>query len=141
MDGQAARLSAFAFGVLGAGLVAAGVVSIATGIPHPAYNLAPLSGPVDLLRRLGEVTPLLAAGLGAVVVAWLALMLVSGRLRPATAALELIVVGLAVEVCVVGAIGRLGYAPDGTVLVAGVACVTGGASAIAAGLLAALVHE
>jgi hypothetical protein len=141
MDGRAARLSAFAFGVLGTGLVVAGVVSIATGVPRQAYNLAPLAGPGDLAGRLGEISPLIAAALGAVVVAWLALMAVTLRLRPATAAFELLILGAAIEVCVLGAIGRLGYSPDGSVLVAGVACVTGGAAVMASGLLAALGRE
>jgi hypothetical protein len=141
MDGRAARLSTIAFGTFGTGLVLAGVVSIATGIPRHAHNMAPLAGPADFGGRLGEISPLIAAALAALVVAAVVLMLATRRLRPDTAAAELIVLGVAVEVCVIGAIGRIGYAADGSVLLAGVACLTGGASIVAAGVLAALVRE
>ena len=49
--------------------------------------------------------------------------------------------GAAIEVCVLGAIGRIGYAADGSVLLAGVACLMGGAAVVAAGLIAGLVSE
>ncbi len=140
-DGRAARLSAVAFGTFGTGLVLAGVISIATGMPRQAYNLAPLAGPAAVGARLGEISPLVAAGLAAVVVASIVMMLGTRRLRPAAAASELIVLGAAIEVCVVGAIGRIGYAADGSVLLAGIFCLTGGASVLMAGLLAALVSE
>ncbi len=139
--GRAARLSAVGFGAFGTGLVLAGVISIATGIPHRAYNLAPLAGPADLGRRLGEISPLLAAVLAAAVAAWIVLMLATRKLRPVAAASELIVLGAAIEVCVVGAIGRIGYSADGSVLLAGIFCLTGGVSVLAAGLLAVLVTE
>ena len=138
---RAARLSAVAFGTLGVGLIVGGVVSIATGIPHRAYNMAPLAGPTDLFGRLGELSPLMAATIGALAVASVVLMLATRRLRPATAAAELLVLGMALEVCVVGAIGRIGYAADASVLLAGVACLTGGSAVIAAGVLAAAVRE
>jgi hypothetical protein len=138
---EPARLSSVAFGALGTGLVTAGVVSIATGIPHRAYNMAPLAGPGDLIGRLGELSPLIAAAVAALVVASVVLMVATRRLRPDSAALELLVLGLAIEVCVVGAIGRIGYASDGSVLLAGVACITGGSAVVASGLLAALVRE
>ena len=141
MDDRAARLSAVAFGSFGTGLVLAGVISIATGIPRRAYDLAPLAGPAEIGGRLGEISPLLAAALAAVVVASIILMLATRRLRPLTAALELIVLGAAIEVCVLGASGRIGYAADGSVLLAGIFCLTGGVSVLAAGLLAALVPE
>jgi len=51
------------------------------------------------------------------------------------------VLGAAIEVCVLGASGRIGYAADGSVLLAGIFCLTGGVSVLAAGLLAALVPE
>ena len=140
-DGRAARLSAVAFGTFGTGLVLAGVISIATGIPRQAYNLAPLGGPAEVGRRLGEISPLVAAALAAVVVAAIVLMLATRRLRPLVAASELIVLGAAIEVCVLGASGRIGYAADGSVLLAGIFCLTGGVSVLAAGLLAALVPE
>ena len=139
--GGAARLSAVAFGTLGTGLVVAGVVSIATGIPHRAYNMAPLAGLADVSGRLGEISPLIAATVAALVVASVVLMLATRKLRRDTAAVELIVLGAAIEVCVIGAIGRIGYAADGSVLLAGVACLTGGAAVVAAGALAALVRE
>lgn len=140
-DRRTARLSAVAFGTFGAGLVLVGVLSIATGIPHQAHNMAPLAGPADVGGRLGEVSPLIAAVLAAGVVAWIVVMLATRRLRPDTAAAELMVLGAAIEICVVGAIGRIGYAADGSVLLAGVACLTGGASVVAAGALTALVRE
>jgi hypothetical protein len=140
-DGRAARLSAVAFGSFGCGLIVAGVVSITTGLPRQAHNLAPLAGPGDIGGRLGEISPLIAAALAALVVASIVLMLATRRLRPLTAAVELVVLGAAIEVCVSGAIGRVGYAADGSVLVAGVACLTGGASVLVAGMLAALVRE
>ncbi|MGD0861867.1 MAG: hypothetical protein ABSA21_03805 [Candidatus Limnocylindrales bacterium] len=140
-DGQPARLSAVAFGALGTGLVTGGVVSIAAGIPHRAYDMAPLSGPADLVGRLGEISPLVAAALAALVVASVVVLLGARRLRAASAAAELLVLGVALEVCVIGASGRIGYAADGSVLLAGVACISGGSAVIAAGLLAALVRE
>jgi hypothetical protein len=141
MDDRAARLSAVAFGTFGTGLITAGVISIATGIPRQAHNLAPLAGPAEIGRRLGEISPLVAAALAAAVVASIVLALATRRLRPLAAASELIVVGAAIEVCVLGAIGRIGYAADGSVLLAGIFCLTGGVSVLAAGLLAALVPE
>jgi hypothetical protein len=68
-------------------------------------------------------------------------MLATRRLRPETAAAELVVLGGAIAICVVGAIGRIGYSADGSVLLAGVACLTGGAAVGAAGVLTALVRE
>jgi hypothetical protein len=55
--------------------------------------------------------------------------------------IELIVLGLAVDVCVGGAIGRVGYAPDGTVLPAAVLCLMGGSLIIAGGIVAVLGRE
>ncbi len=141
MDGRAARLSAVAFGAFGAGLVLVGVLSIATGIPGRAHNMAPLAGPADIGGRLGEISPLIAAVLAALVVVSIVLMLATRRLRPETAAAELVVLGGAIAICVVGAIGRIGYSADGSVLLAGVACLTGGAAVGAAGVLTALVRE
>jgi hypothetical protein len=103
--------------------------------------MAPLAGPADVGGRLGEISPLIAAVLAALVVVSIVLMLATRRLRPETAAVELIVLGAAVTICVVGAIGRIGYAADGSVLLAGVACLTGGAAVVAAGVLTALVRE
>lgn len=140
-DGRASRLSAIGFGAFGAVLVLAGVISIATGIPNQAHNMAPLAGPADIGRRLGEISPLIAASLAALVVALVVLTLAMRRLSRDAAAAELIVLGVAIEICVIGAIGRIGYAPNGSVLFAGLACITGGASVIAAGVIAALVHE
>lgn len=141
MESSAARLSGVAFGALGTGLVLAGVISIATGVPHQAHNMAPLAGPGEIGGRLSEISPLLAAALAALVVAGVVLLLGARRLNPVSAAAELIVLGAAIEVCVVGAIGRIGYAADGSVLMAGVACLMGGAAVIAAGLIAAMVRE
>jgi hypothetical protein len=50
----------------------------------------------------------------------------------------LLVLGAAVEICVMAAGSRVGYAVDGTVLPATVACLTGGAALIAAGVVAIL---
>jgi hypothetical protein len=141
MESSAARLSGVAFGALGTGLVLAGVISIATGLPHQAHNMAPLAGPGEIGRRLGEISPLLAAALAALVAAGVVLLLGARKLKPASAAVELIVLGAAIEVCVLGAIGRIGYAADGSVLLAGVACLMGGAAVVAAGLIAGLVSE
>lgn len=141
MEGSAARLSGVAFGALGTGLVLAGVISIATGVPHQAHNMAPLAGPGEIGGRLGEISPLLAAGLAALVVAGVVLLLGARRLNPVSAAAELIVLGAAIEVCVVGAIGRIGYAADGSVLLAGVACLMGGAAVMAAGLITVMVRK
>ena len=96
-------------------------------------------GPAEVGGRLGEISPLVAAALAAAVVASIVLMLATRRLRPLAAASELIVLGAAIEVCVLGAIGRIGYATDGSVLLAGIFSLTGGVSVLAAGLLAALV--
>jgi hypothetical protein len=101
--------------------------------------MAPLAGPGEIGRRLGEISPLLAAALAALVVAGVVVLLGVRRLKPVSAAAELIVLGVAIEVCVVGAIGRIGYAADGSVLLAGVACLMGGAAVIAAGLIAGLI--
>jgi hypothetical protein len=103
--------------------------------------MAPLAGPGEIGRRLGEISPLLAAALAALVAAGVVLLLGARKLKPASAAVELIVLGAAIEVCVLGAIGRIGYAADGSVLLAGVACLMGGAAVVAAGLIAGLVSE
>ncbi len=137
VQSNAARLSGVAFGALGTGLVLAGVISIVTGVPHQAHNMAPLAGLADIGGRLGEISPLLAAALAALVVAGVVLLLGARRLNPVSAAAELIVLGVAIEVCVVGSIGRIGYAADGSVLLAGVACLMGGAAVTAAGMVTA----
>jgi hypothetical protein len=139
--GAAARLSSVAFGSLGAGLVIAAPVSIALGLPRRAYNLAPLAGPGDVLGRLGELTPLIATGLAALVAAAVVIQLGARRLHPLTAAAELIVLGAAVVVCAMGSIGRVGYSADGSVLAAGIAYLAGGAALVSAGIVATLVRE
>jgi hypothetical protein len=139
--GRAARLSSVAFGSLGAGLVVAAAGSIALGLPRRAYNLAPLAGPGDLTGRLGELTPLIATGLAALVAAAVVLQLGARRLHPLMAAAELIVLGAAVVVCAMGSIGRLGYSADGSVLLAGIAYFVGGAALVSAGIVATLVRE
>ncbi len=138
---RAARGSAVAFGLAGIGLVLGGIASIACGVPREAYDLAPLAGPGDVARRLGEITPLLGAAVAALVSAAVVAQLAKGRVAAETAATELIVLGAAVEVCIGGSVARIGYGPDGTVLIAAVLCLSGGVALAAAGCVAALVGE
>jgi hypothetical protein len=135
------RLSGLAFGTFGAALVLAGALSIATGVPSAARDLRPVGGLGDVTGRLGELLPLFSAVVAALVAASVAVLLATRKLRPSAASLELIVLGVAIEVCVLGAAGRIGYATDGSVLVAAVACLSGGVAVLAAGVVTALTGE
>ena len=138
---RAARISAAAFGVGGAILVIVGVVSILAGRPHAAHDLAPLAGPSDLAGRFGQFAPILSAAVAAAVVLGVAGLLALKRLAPVAAALELLVLGLAIDACIGGAAVRIGHAADGSVLGAAVACMMGGVAVIAGGVIALLGRE
>ena len=127
-----------AFGSIGAVLVLGGVVSVVTGAPRAAHGLAPLAGIADLGGRFSEFSLLLSAAIAALVAATIVALLAARRLRSGPAGFELLVLGAAVEICVMAAGSRVGYAVDGTVLPATVACLTGGAALIAAGVVAIL---
>ena len=138
---RAARLSGAAFAIGGAGLAVAGAISILTGSPTPAYDLAPLGGPADVWTRFGQVAPVVSAAVGAIVAAGIALLLAARRLEPRAAAVELAILGLAIVACVAGAAARVGYATDGSVLGSAVICLMGGAAVVAGGIIAVLGHE
>lgn len=140
-NARAARASGAAFAVGGAALVVAGVVSILAGSPSAAHDLAPLAGPADFVGRFGQVAPVVSAAVAGIVAAVVARLLATGRLEPLAAAIELLVLGLVVEVSIGGAIGRIGHATDGGVLGATVACLMGGTAVIAGGIVAVLGHE
>jgi hypothetical protein len=133
--GSAADRGGIAFGAVGALLALAGVGSVVTGMPRAAHGLAPLAGFADLSNRFGEFSLLLSAGIAALVAATIVALLGARRLRPGQAGGELIVLGAAIEVCILAASSRVGYAIDGSVLPAAVACLTGGAAVIAAGVV------
>ena len=137
-EGSAGRLGGIAFGLIGAVLALASVVSVVTGVPREAHGLAPLTGFADLGSRFGEFSLLLSAGIAALVAATIVALLGARRLRPGPAGFELVVLGLAIEVCILAASSRVGYAVDGGVLPATVACLTGGAAIIAAGVVSIL---
>jgi len=138
---RAARISGVVFAMAGATLVLGGVVSILTGIPRAARDLAPLSGRGDAIARFGQWEPLLAAMAAALVAGVVAVLLARRRLDPRAAAIELIVLGLAIDVCIGGAIGRVGHATDGTVMLAAVVCLMGGSFMLAGGIVAMLGRE
>ncbi len=136
--GGAASRGPIAFGSIGAVLVLGGVASIVTGSPRAAHGLAPLTGLADLGGRFGEFSLLMSAAIAALVAATVVALLASRRLRSGPAGLELLVLGGAAEICLLAAGSRVGYAVDGTVLPAAVACLTGGAALIAAGVVSIL---
>ena len=138
---RAARLSGAAFARGGAGLAVAGAVSILTGSPNPAYDLAPLAGPADVFARFGQVAPVVSAAVAASVAAGIALLLAARRLEPRAAAIELAILGLAIAACIAGAAARVGYATDGSVLGSAVICLMGGTAVVAGGIIAVLGHE
>ena len=137
--GDPASRGPIAFGSIGAILIVGGVASIITGMPRAAHGLAPLAGIADLGGRFAEFSLLLSAAIAALVAATIVALLAARRLRLGPAGFELLVLGGAVEVCVMAAGSRVGYAVDGTVLPATVACLTGGAALIAAGVVAILM--
>jgi len=136
--GGAADRAGIAFGVVGAVLAFGGVISVVTGMPRAAHGLAPLASLADLGTRFGEFSLLLSAAVAALVAGTIVALLSAGRLRPGPAGFELVVLGGAIEVCVLAATSRVGYAVDGSVLPAAVACLTGGASIVAAGVVSIL---
>jgi len=140
-NARAARISGTAFAVAGAVAALAGVISILAGVPNAARDLAPLAGPGDVLSRFGQMATVLSAGVSAVVAIGVAALLAGKRLAPPAAALELFVLGLAIDVCIGGAAGRIGHSADGGVLAAAVVCMMGGAAVVAGGIVAALGRE
>lgn len=140
-NARAARISSVVFAMGGAAAVLAGVASILAGVPTEARDLAPLSGLGDAVARVGQIGPLLAATAAALVAGAVAVLLVRRRLDPRATAIQFFVLGLAIDVCIGGAIGRVGYAPDGTVLPAAVVCLMGGSLLIGSGIVATLGRE
>jgi hypothetical protein len=138
---RAARISGAAFAAGGALVVVGGVASILSGTPSAAHDLAPLAGLTDVTGRFGQMAPVLSAAVAAIVVAAVAGLLVSRRLEPQAAAIELLVLGLAIDMCIGGAAGRIGHATDGGVLGAAVVCLMGGTAVVAGGIVAALGRE
>jgi hypothetical protein len=73
--------------------------------------------------------------MAAIVAGSIVALMSARRLHPGQAGIELIVLGAAIEVCVLAAGSRVGYAVDGSVLPATVACMTGGAAIVASGVV------
>jgi hypothetical protein len=140
-NARAARISGTAFAVAGAVAVVLGVASILAGIPSAAHDLVPLAGPGDVIGRFGQTAPVLAATLAAIVALAIAALLASGRLEPRAAAVELLILGLTVDFCIGGALGRVGHAADGGVMGATVVCLMGGMAVLAGGIIAVLGRE
>jgi hypothetical protein len=140
-NARGARVSGAAFALSGAALVLIGIAAVLTGNPSPAHDLAPLTGPGDLFGRFGQVGPIVSAAIAALVAGVVGVLLATKRLTPLAAAIELLILGLAVEVCIGGATGRIGYATDGAVLGATVTCLMGGTAILAGGIIAVLGHE
>jgi len=140
-NARAARISGATFAIGGAIAVLFGVASILTGTPNAAHDLAPLAGPADLLARWGQTAPIVSAILGAVVVVVVAAMMVRGRLAPPAASFELLILGLAIDLCIGGAVGRIGHATDGSVLGSTVVCLMGGTAVVAGGIVTVLGRE
>ena len=140
-NARAARISGVVFAMAGTVVVLGGVISILAGTPSAARDLAPLSGPGDVVTRFGQLGPLLAATAAALVAGVVAVLIAGRRLDPRAGSIELIVLGLAIDVCIGGAIGRVGHAMDGTVLPAAVVCLMGGSFLVAGGLVALLGRE
>jgi hypothetical protein len=138
---RAARISSVVFAMAGAATVLGGVVSILTGIPRAARDLAPLSGHTDAIARFGQWEPLLAALAAALVAGVVAVLLARRRLDPRAASIELIVLGLAIDVCIGGTIGRIGHTVHGSVMPAAVVCLMGGSFLVVGGIVALLGHE
>jgi hypothetical protein len=111
------------------------------GVPAAAHDLVPVAGLGDATARLGQTAPVLSAGIAAIMALVIAALLAEDRLAAPAAALELLVLGLAVDICAGGAVGRIGHATDGGVLVATVVCLMGGVSIAAGGVVAALGRE
>jgi hypothetical protein len=138
---QAARLSGVAFAWLGTLATVIAVIAILIGSPARAHDLAPLAGPGDISRRFGEIAPLVSAFVAAVVAAIVAALIGARRLDPVGGGFQLVVLGVAVDACVLGATGRVGHSIDGGVLGATLVCVAGGSAIIAGGIVALLGRE
>jgi len=138
---RAARISGTAFAVAGAAAVVLGVISILAGVPSAAHDLVPLAGPSEVFGRFGETAPVLAAMLAAIVALGVAALMASGRLEPRAAAMELLILGPIVGVCIRSALGRVGYAADGGVMGATVVCLMGGMAVLAGGIVAFFGRE
>src|ERR1035437_1714985 len=138
---RAARISGVVFAMAGATALLGGVISILTGIPRAARDLAPLSGRGDAIARFGQWEPLLAAMAAALVAGVIAVLLARRKLDPRAASIELIVLGLAIDVCIGGAIGRVGHTVHGSVMPAAVVCLMGGSFMLAGGIVAMLGRE
>jgi hypothetical protein len=140
-NARGARVSGAAFALGGAALVLIGIAAALTGTPDAAHDLAPLTGPGDLFGRFGQVAPIVSAAIAAVVAGVVGVLFATKRLTPLAAAMELLILGMAVEMCIGGATGRIGHATDGAVLGATVACLMGGTAILAGGIIAVLGHE
>jgi hypothetical protein len=138
---RAARISGAAFAAGGAVVVIGAAVSILTGRPTAAHDLAPLAGPGDLTGRFGQIAPVVSAALAAIVAVGVTGLLLLRRLQPVAAAVELMVLGLVVDACIGGAATRIGHAADGSVLGASIACMMGGAAVVAGGVIALIGRE
>lgn len=134
-DARAVRISAAAFTVGGAIVLVAGVVSILIGWPTRAHDLSPIGGPADLIGRVDETAPLLAAVMAAVFALIVARLAVRRLLDPRAAAVELVILGIVIDTCVAGATGRVGHATDGSVLWTAVICLMGGAAVAVGGVM------
>jgi hypothetical protein len=138
---RAARISGAAFAAGGALVVIGGVASILSGTPSAAHDLAPRAGPADITGRFGQMAPVLAAAVAAIVAVVVAGLLGSRHLEPPAAAIELLVLGLAIDMCIGGAMGRIGHAADGGVLGSAVVCLMGGTAVVAGGFITAFGRE
>ena len=138
---RAARISGAAFAAGGALAVIGGVASVLSGTPSAAHDLAPLTGLSDIAGRFGQMAPVLVAAVAAIVVVVVASFLALRRLELPAAAIELLILGLAIDICIGGAVGRIGHATDGGVLASAVVCLMGGTAVVAGGIIAALGRE
>ncbi len=131
------RVSSATFGFLGSCLVLVGVLSILAGVPQASRDLAPVTGPGDLVARAADFALPLSAAAAALVAMVVSLLVAANGLRFRAAALELLVLGVAIEVSLIAAAGRIGYETNGSVVVAAVLCLCGGASVVVAAFGAA----
>jgi len=134
-------MSAVAFAWVGTIATLVAAISILVGAPEQARDLAPLGGLGDLTRRFGEFAPIVAAMASGIVAAVVAAMIGSRRLDPVAGGLQLFVLGAVTVACVLGATGRVGHATDGSVMIATLCCVAGGAAIAAGGIVALLGRE
>lgn len=138
---RAARISSAFFAAAGAVMVIGSVASILAGTPSAAHDLVPLTGSHDLVSRFGQVAPILSAAAAAGVAVVVSALVGLRRLAPLAGSIELLVLGLVIEVCIGGAVGRIGHAADGSVMGSTVVAMMGGAAVVAAGVIAVLDRE